>query len=80
MRVNGRLTQDFTPYIMRSMTPQEAIERAGSQAELMRLFSNAGWPVSRQAVSNWLARKELPPARILQLQRLKPRWFRNGAR
>jgi biotin operon repressor len=49
------------------MTKQEAIEKAGSQAELARILG-----VSRGAVFHW---KHIPLLRIYQLKEKKPEWF-----
>jgi len=49
------------------MTKQEAIEKAGSQAELARILG-----VTRGAVFLW---KKIPPLRIYQLKELRPYWF-----
>tara|TARA_B110000503_G_C7159487_1_gene418954 strand:+ start:3226 stop:3378 length:153 start_codon:yes stop_codon:yes gene_type:complete len=50
------------------MTKQQAIELAGSQAQLARLLG-----VTRGAVWQW---KDLPNGRIYQLMVLKPKWFK----
>jgi len=52
------------------MTKQEAIERAGgTAAALARLLK-----ITRGAVSKWIT---IPPLRVYQLRKLRPRWFKN---
>jgi DNA-binding transcriptional regulator YdaS (Cro superfamily) len=49
------------------MTKEKAIFYAGSQSELAKILG-----ISRGAVAQW---KNIPKARIWQLQLLKPSWF-----
>jgi predicted transcriptional regulator len=49
------------------MDKQKFIALAGSQRELAKLLG-----ISSAAISMW---KKVPPARIWQLQVLKPSWF-----
>jgi DNA-binding transcriptional regulator YdaS (Cro superfamily) len=49
------------------MTKQKAIAYAGSQSELAKILG-----ITRGAVAQW---KDIPKARIWQLQVLKPSWF-----
>ena len=49
------------------LTKEQAIELAGSQANLARLLG-----VTRGAVWQW---KAIPQGRIYQLMLLRPRWF-----
>ena len=49
------------------ITKEEAIKFAGSAAELARILG-----ITRGAVSQW---KEVPQARIWQMQSLHPEWF-----
>ena len=49
------------------MTLQQAISYSGSKAELARILG-----ITRGAISQW---KEIPKARIWQLQLLHPEWF-----
>ena len=54
-------------YTFRMLTKEQAIELAGSQANLARLLG-----VTRGAVWQW---KAIPQGRIYQLMLLRPRWF-----
>lgn len=58
------------------MTPQRLLELAGTRREITRLFARRKRPISSQAVSKWFKAGKIPPARLLQLTRLKPDWFR----
>ena len=49
------------------MTKEKAIAYAGSQCELAKILG-----ITRGAVAQW---KDIPKARIWQLQVLKPSWF-----
>ncbi len=49
------------------MTKEDAIKRAGGQANLARLLG-----ISRGAVNQW---KQIPKGRLYQLMVLKPEWF-----
>ena len=50
------------------MTKEQLIFKAGSQQELAKLLG-----ISQPAVSMW---KQVPKARIWQLQVIKPEWFK----
>jgi len=50
------------------MTTQQAIQLAGSQAELAKLLK-----ISRSAVCQWNNR--IPELRMRQLKDLRPQWF-----
>jgi len=54
-------------YTWRMITKQQAIELAGSQANLARLLG-----ITRGAVWLW---ETIPQARIWQLKLLRPEWF-----
>lgn len=54
-------------YYNGNMTKEDAIKRAGNQANLARLLG-----ISRGAVSQW---KAIPKGRLYQLMVLKPQWF-----
>jgi hypothetical protein len=49
----------------------DLIRKAGGQQNVARLFR-----ITRQAVSQW--GEYVPLLRQLQLQKMKPRWFRDG--
>jgi len=51
------------------MTKEQAIIYAGNQAKLAKILG-----ITRMAVNRW---KEIPQARIWQLQLLHPEWFIN---
>jgi hypothetical protein len=51
------------------MTKEQAIQYAGNQAKLAKILG-----ITRMAVCRW---KEIPQARIWQLQLLHPEWFIN---
>lgn len=52
------------------MTKQEAINLAGSAAELANVLG-----ISRQAVCQWPG-DSIPPLQVYRLRERKPRWFR----
>jgi len=54
-------------YTLQMMTKQQAIQLAGSQANLARLLG-----ISRGAVWLW---ETIPQARIWQLMLMRPEWF-----
>ncbi len=54
-----------------SITPQEAISKAGTVADLARLLN-----VSRQVVHNWQKRGQVPAASIIRLMEARPEWFK----
>jgi hypothetical protein len=58
------------------MKPADAIRRAGSQALLHAIFEKAGHTLSKQAISLWAVKGEIPPKRELQLRRMRPWWFK----
>ncbi len=49
---------------------QEAIQKAGSAAELAKLLG-----ITRQAISLW--GDQVPMARVWQLKALRPEWFKH---
>ena len=51
------------------MTKEQAIKLAGNANKLSKILG-----ISRMAVSQW---KEIPQARLWQLQLLHPEWFIN---
>jgi len=51
------------------MTKEQAINYAGNQSKLAKLLG-----ISRMAVCQW---KDIPQARLWQLQLLHPEWFIN---
>ena len=53
----------------RHMDKNKAIRLAGSQIELAKILG-----ISQAAISQW---KEIPQARVWQLQLLHPEWFLN---
>ena len=55
------------------LTPAEAISRAGSQANLARLFTPV---IRRQAVNEWLRYGQIPLKRVWQLAEIRPEWFK----
>lgn len=56
------------------MTKAEAIQKAGSIADLSRLLG-----ITTNAISNWKDEKEIPEKREWQLRLLKPEWFYRDA-
>jgi len=58
----------------RRMNKAEAIQRAGSVAELARLLG-----ITTNAISNWQD-GVIPKAREWQLRLLKPEWFYGAAK
>jgi DNA-binding transcriptional regulator YdaS (Cro superfamily) len=56
-----------------TITPKEAVSRAGKAADLARLL---GYSPAR--VGNWVARGSIPPESILKLMQLRPEWFKKG--
>lgn len=57
------------------MTKNELIDRLHTSSAIARLFG-----IKRQAVDQWPDAKPIPELRLLQLQRMKPHWFRTRAR
>ena len=51
------------------MSKNEAVKLAGGQSKLAKILG-----ISRVAVCRW---KEIPQARLWQLQLLHPEWFQN---
>lgn len=50
------------------MTKNELLKKCKTQTELAELLG-----ITQSAISQW---KEVPPARLWQLQILKPEWFK----
>ena len=57
----------------------EAITLAGGrQADLVRVFCEAGYGISKQAVSLWVTNDRMPDAWRWRLAGIKPKWFRRS--
>jgi hypothetical protein len=61
------------------MKPAQAIRLAGSQARLHAIFWRAGYFITKQAISLWAVKGEIPPKRQLQLRQMRPWWFKRRA-
>ena len=52
------------------MTKADAIQKAGSIANLARILG-----ITTNAISNWSDEKNIPPGREWQLKAIRPEWF-----
>lgn len=58
--------------IIVAMTKADAIQKAGSIANLARILG-----ITTNAISNWPDKKPIPKGREWQLKVLRPEWFMN---
>ena len=58
------------------MTKNELIDRLHTPTAIAALFNAAGHKLTHQAVSKWKGDKPIPELRRLQLEKMKPHWFR----
>lgn len=59
-----------------TMTKNELIDRLENVTAIAALFVASGHALTHQAVSKWPGDKPIPELRRLQLEKMKPHWFR----